>query len=153
MDNIGYDKLTNHQALLPIMSKMLKELRAAMTREFAESGIKLTKEQAIVLRILKNKNGLAQHDLALVTSRDKTSLTRLLSTMQKKDLIYRQPDEKDKRVNRVFISDNGKAELKYAEPIMLELLNRATTSLTQKEIDQTKAVIRTIHQNILTTNE
>ena len=46
---------------------------------------------------------LPQHDLAFLTDRDKTSLTRLLSTMEKKNLVARITSSEDKRVN-LFIA-------------------------------------------------
>ena len=51
---------------------------------FSENGIGLTKVQWLLLKRLKEMNGEPQHSLAFLTNRDKASLTRLLTTMEKK---------------------------------------------------------------------
>ena len=142
------DKLTSQQALLPMMHRLIKEIRAIMTCEFQQRAVDLNKEQAIVLRLLSQRDGRPQHELALVTARDKTSLTRLLSTMEKKDLISRQKSLKDKRVNLVFITESGRQAIQIASPIMLNILSRAVSGIDEKRIEMTKELINDIYQNL-----
>ncbi len=145
---MAFDKLTDQQALLPMMHKLTKEIRAIITQDFQSHHVNLSKEQAIVLKLLMEQDGRPQHDLALVTSRDKTSLTRLLSGMEKKGLIRRAQSAIDKRVNHVYITKAGLAEMEKAKPIMLSLLNRAIAGIDEKRIDAAKELIKDIYDNL-----
>ena len=138
---MAFDKLTDRQALMPMMNKLTKEIRAVLTLDFQMHGITLSMEQAIVLKLLSDQNGRPQHDLALVTSRDKTSLTRLLSGMEKKGLIIRRQSKKDKRVNHVFITNSGLNEMEKAKPIMIQLINRAIEGIDENRIEAAKELI------------
>lgn len=145
---MSLEKLTDQQSLLPMMSKLMKEIKAIMTNALKEHNIDLSKEQVIVLKKLLDTDGRPQSDLALVTSRDKTSLTRLLSTMEKKKLIRRQQSKIDKRKNLVFITNKGREEFTKATPIVLNIIDQAITGIDEKQIEQTKSMLMDIYNNL-----
>ncbi len=145
---MAFEKLTDRQSLIPMMHKLTKEIRALITHAFDVHQIDLSKEQAIVLRLLSEQDGRPQHDLALITSRDKTSLTRLLSGMERKKLIYREQSEKDKRVNHVFITRKGSTEIEKAKPILLKIINQAVDGIDEKRIEAAKILIQEIYENL-----
>ena len=145
---MSLEKLTDQQALIPIMSKLMKELKAIINSEFLANNVNLTKEQVIVLKRLAENDGQPQNDLAIVTSRDKTSLARLISTMETKKLIKRKKLSTDKRVNLVYITSAGRVELKKATPIVLNIFNQAIQNLDEKKIDQTKNLLNDIYKNL-----
>lgn len=104
-------------------------------KAFRENGLDLSKEQWSVLKRLKINDGQPQNDLAFITHRDKTSMTRLVNTMENKDLVVRKIDENDKRVNRIFLTDHGKKVIKKVEPIMFDLVPEVQENLSEKEIE------------------
>ena len=98
-------------------------------------------------------DGQPQQDLALVTSRDKTSLSRLLATMEAKQLITRRQSISDKRINNVFITKKGINEFNKAKPIAMKVLNQAINGIDAQRIDQTKLVLSEIYENLNLDNE
>ena len=150
---MSFEKLTDQQALIPMMSKLMKELTAIISIGFKTHKINLSKEQAIVLKKLSEKDGRPQSDLALVTSRDKTSLTRLLSTMESKRLISRKQSKNDKRVNLVYITRMGRTELKKASPIVINIFNQAIEGIDIKRIEETKSLLTDIYENLNLSHE
>ena len=90
--------------LLPWLGRAMKSFDFHLADELLNAGISLSKHQIILLRILSMEDGIPQNDLAFITDRDKTSLTRLISTMERKGLLKRKTCETDKRVNNVFIT-------------------------------------------------
>ena len=142
------ENLADGKSLLPMMGKLTKEINALMVSKFREQGIDLSKEHAIVLVKLFEQDGRPQNDLALVTSRDKTSLTRLLKTMESRALIRRKQCEHDKRVNRVFITEIGRQVLSEAEPILLKLINQSVNDISDSEIEMAQILIKKIYANL-----
>lgn len=104
-------------------------------KAFRENRLDLSKEQWSVLKRLKVNDGQPQNDLAFITHRDKTSMTRLVNTMENKDLVVRKTDENDKRVNRIFLTDHGKKVIEKVEPIMFDLIPKVQENLSEKEIE------------------
>lgn len=142
------DKIVNQEGLIPMMAKLSKEFRALVMEKFQKNGIQLNKEQAIILKILTGVNECPQNNLALVTSRDKTTLTRLLTTMEKKCLIKRRQCDIDKRVNLVSITENGLKAFKEAEPIVTSILKNAVAGIEEQRIREAKLLIKDIYNNL-----
>ena len=104
-------------------------------KAFREQGLDVSKEQWSVLKRLRVNDGQPQNDLAFITHRDKTSMTRLVNTMESKDLVIRKSDEKDRRINRIFLTAHGKEVIEKVTPIMYDLIPKVQESLSEKEIE------------------
>jgi MarR family transcriptional regulator, transcriptional regulator for hemolysin len=67
-----------------------------------------TRAQWIVLFRLRQQEGLSQVDLADVLELQPISLVRLLDRLVEHGLLERQPDPKDRRANRLFLTRGGR---------------------------------------------
>jgi DNA-binding MarR family transcriptional regulator len=150
---MSLNKLTDQQSLIHMMGKLMKEIKGIINQELSKEGINLSKEQVIVLKKLVEQDGRPQNDLAVVTSRDKTSLSRLLATMENKDLITRKQSHYDKRINLVFITHLGITEFNKAKPIAMKIINQAIKGVDLQRIDQTKILLSEIYENLNLQNE
>ncbi len=150
---MSINKLTDQHSLIQMMGKLMKEIKALINHELSIANIHLSKEQVIILKKLMELDGQPQQDLALVTSRDKTSLSRLLATMEAKQLITRRQSISDKRINNVFITKKGINEFNKAKPIAMKVLNQTINGIDAQRIDQTKLVLSEIYENLNLDNE
>lgn len=115
--------------------------------QFIENNIKLTKEQWLLLKKLHERNGQIQNDLAFITDRSKTSLTRLIGTMEKKGLVYRVGCEADRRVNRVYYTEKGRDIFAQAEPVFLKVIEQLTENLSEEQVKLTFESLKQIIKN------
>jgi DNA-binding MarR family transcriptional regulator len=60
------------------------------------------------LRCLQNQDGQRQQDLADVVHKDKTCITRIIDSMEKRDLVVRIPDRLDRRQKLIYLTNKGK---------------------------------------------
>jgi MarR family transcriptional regulator, transcriptional regulator for hemolysin len=67
-----------------------------------------TRAQWIVLFRLREQEGLSQVDLADVLELQPISLVRLLDRLVEHGLVERRNDPKDRRANRLFLTDAGR---------------------------------------------
>ncbi|MHA7056326.1 MarR family winged helix-turn-helix transcriptional regulator [Aquimarina sp. M1] len=117
-------------------------------KAFSENGLDLSKEQWSVLKRLRVKDGQPQNDLAFITHRDKTSMTRLVNTMESKNLVVRKSDKNDRRVNRIFLTDYGKEVIEKVTPIMYDLIPAVQESLSDEEIENLIGTLKKIKAKI-----
>jgi len=117
-------------------------------KAFSENGLDLSKEQWSILKRLKVVDGQPQNDLAFITHRDKTSMTRLINTMESKNLVVRKSDKNDRRVNRIFLTAHGKDIIEKVAPIMYDLIPAVQQSLTNEEIENLIATLGKIKAKI-----
>lgn len=114
---------------------------------FQANGIDLNKEQWLVLKKLHEENGRIQNDLAYITDRSKTSLTRLLNTMEKKGLVFRKNCQKDQRVKHVYYSEKGGELFRRSLPFFNQAIDELTRGISQDEIYQTISIMKKIKRN------
>ena len=147
-NKIMSDLLDLEKSLLPHLGRTAKFMDFYFMDTFNEHGFNLSKEQWLILKVLSTDDGKIQNDLAFVTNRSKTALTRLIATMEKKGLVYRVTSKIDKRINHVFISDLGKINFDKSIPIIKQIKNELQKDISQEDIEKTIQVINQVFKNI-----
>lgn len=109
--------------------------------------IDLSKEQMIALKKLHDQDGIPQNELAFLTLRNKSSLTRLLVKMEKKNYIIRKQDKTDKRVNKVYLTDLGRAIFKKTRPLIKEVIDTMEKNISPSEKEQMIQLLKKIQVN------
>ncbi|MEO1022907.1 MAG: MarR family winged helix-turn-helix transcriptional regulator [Bacteroidota bacterium] len=68
----------------------------------------LTVEHARILMIISMNEGCSQQFIADQTKKTKPAITTLLDNMTSRNLIVRVPDQNDRRVNMLYLTELGK---------------------------------------------
>lgn len=100
-------KIDLENSIAPWLGKTIKLVDYYIQEMLNDNGLDLTKEQMIVLKRLHYQDGLNQNELAFLTLRNKSSLTRLLHKMEKKGYILRKQSQEDKRINNIYLTQDG----------------------------------------------
>lgn len=107
-----------------------------LTNEFSKKGINLTAEQFKVLVILYNKNGLSQQKIADQIAKDKTSVTRLIHGLEKRNFVSRKRSKADLRHRFIYLTDEGKAIQKKVDKIYLKTIEEVFSAYDRKQIKE-----------------
>jgi DNA-binding MarR family transcriptional regulator len=119
-----------------------------LQKKFNSAGIQLTIEQWSVLYQLWKEDGKSQQELCNSTFRDKPSITRLIDNLEKLSLVKRVSDEKDRRINKVFLTKNA---LKLQEDTMQlaeQTLNEALEGVPPDQVEMCKEVLQKVYENL-----
>ena len=136
--------------LAPWLGRTSKMIDNHVQELFCEKDICLTKIQWVFLKKVQEQNGVPQQELAFLTGRDKTSLTRLVNTMEKKNLVARIPSKLDKRINNIYITKKGALLYNETLPIIEKFVVGLQENISSEEITQTIRVIKKIQENLQT---
>jgi DNA-binding MarR family transcriptional regulator len=131
----------------PWLGKTVKVVDFFVQEHFNQAGLDLTKEQMIVLKKLSFKDGLNQNELAFLTLRNKSSLTRLLSKMEAKKIIIREQSSSDKRIKRVFITEKGKETFLRSSPVIKKIINKIEQNISVEEKQEMIKILKKIQSN------
>ena len=112
-------------------------------------GFNLTRNQFIVLKILSDRQGICQNELAFITERDKTSLTRLISALELKGMVTRKIASNDRRKKIIYITEVGLDMLNEAWPIMRKLEDEVAKDITAEELESLLNVLDKVQANVL----
>ncbi|AWZ47943.1 MarR family transcriptional regulator [Clostridiaceae bacterium 14S0207] len=89
--------------------------------------------QPPILFCLIHKDGQSQKELADKIKVKPATMTVTLNRMEKNNLIYRKPDEKDQRTTRVHITEKGKRICNEVKIIMEDLEKDCLKGFTEEE--------------------
>ena len=135
-------------SLLPWIGKTAKFVDYYIADYMKSQGIDLSKEQFIVLKYLNDKDGLIQNDLAFITNRSKTALTRLIQTMEKKNLVFRRSSSSDLRVNHVYLTDHGRETWETAFPHFKWIDTELQKGISEEDLRIVRKTMEQIQENI-----
>ena len=120
-------------SLAPWIGKTSKIVDYYLQDALQQHGFILTKEQFVVLKKLSAKDGLNQNELASLLYRDKSTMARLLAKMEEKGLVRREQSNKDKRINKIYITEKGKLTFEKTLPVVSRMINVLEHNITQTE--------------------
>ena len=76
---------------------------------FIKHGFNLTPEQYLVMDTLWDEGVLSQQQIADIITKDKNSITKLIDGLESKGLVKRIPDENDRRLNKIHLTEMAKS--------------------------------------------
>lgn len=120
----------------------------ALLNNFRKNNISLTKEQWTILGVLWQNDGCSQQTLADKTYRDKPGITRLIDNLEKEHLVERRPDAKDRRLNLIFLTSEGKIIEKEVIEIVNQTLTEAVKGIDSKNLKIIKETFLQIYDNL-----
>ncbi|WP_027407056.1 MarR family transcriptional regulator [Anaerovibrio sp. RM50] len=68
----------------------------------------LTYSEFSLLLMLFDKEGCSQDDMTSFLHVDKAAITRVIKILEKKGFLYRKQDDVDRRLKRLFLTEEGK---------------------------------------------
>ncbi len=113
-----------------------------------ENKINVTPEQWAILNRLNENQGLTQNELGKVSFKDTANITRLVDKLQDKGFVERRANTSDRRIRKIFITDQGKKIRDLVEPLAQKVLEKATKNIDPKEVEVYNDVAKRIIANL-----
>lgn len=133
-------RFRNWIALVRAEKAVVREL----TRSLAPLDLKIA--QLDVLMNLYRHPGMSQHDLARRLLVGRSNITMLLPQLEKQGVLRREGDSKDKRVMRLFLTEDGEALLMKALKIYSALIEKVMAQSSPNECDALGTQMRRIEE-------
>ncbi|MFP7479185.1 MarR family winged helix-turn-helix transcriptional regulator [Terribacillus saccharophilus] len=121
----------------------LKRETSRMLQEF-----ELTPEQFSLIAELDKQDDITQKELADLTEREQTTVTKIIDKLVKKELVTRGHDIHDRRAIRLQITAEGRELVKDIKPKIEEIENHAYLGFQPRDIELLHNLIRKLHQNL-----
>lgn len=141
-------KFEIEETLIPHIGKIFKHLGIFMKEQAKEYCAGLTREQLILLKQLHKKDGIPQSELVFITENNKSSITRLINSMEKKNLVARIPSLDDRRVNHIYLTKNGRTVFAEVFPKILGKFKELERGISKKDMETTINILQKVLKNI-----
>ena len=108
----------------------------------------LTMSMGFVLLNINSEEGTPATKIAPLMGLEARSLTRLLKTMEEKELIYRKADATDKRSVRIFLTKEGKTKKERSREVVLKFNNTVRETVSEGKLKVFFEVLHNVNQLI-----
>jgi DNA-binding MarR family transcriptional regulator len=119
-----------------------------LQRNFRAAGYSITAEQWHVLINLWEQDGQTQQQLSEKTEKDKGNITRLISGLEKRNILVRIPNYSDGRSKLIYLTSKGKEYQKALIQIAQKTLYQAQANIPNNEIDICNSVLQKVVNNL-----
>ena len=123
-------------------------VRKDIIARFNAAGFDVSPEEWALLLLLNEGGAKAPSEIAEITSKDRTTVTRLVDGMGRKGLVNRIPNELDRRRMVVELSEAGHTLFAKLQPIAKALISEASDGITDADAAVTLAVLKTMTSNL-----
>ncbi|GAA4155189.1 hypothetical protein GCM10022217_13120 [Chryseobacterium ginsenosidimutans] len=130
------------------MGEMKNRLRQKIQAKINEYDPDLSFELIEILGLLSRNDGINQQEIGNKVSKDKSSITYLINSLVKRELVQRVENENDRRNKQIFLTDKGKKIVETVYPWALELYKKAAGDLNQNEIKNALLLVRKMTTNL-----
>lgn len=113
-----------------------------------QNGINVTPEQYLVLDILWEKQSLSQQIIADLIQKDKNSVTKIIDSLEKKNLVNRVVDQKDRRINKIELTQEGLALEKITTEVAINFMNDTIKGIDNQDLDKFVEVMHKLKGNL-----
>lgn len=109
--------------------------RTVAQRAFAKLNKDITFEMMQVLVELWKQDGINQQIIAQRIFKDKSSLSYLISNLEKRKLVYRKEDETDRRNKLVYLTEDGSDLRHEFRPVLDDIYSQMSLELDSSSTD------------------
>ena len=119
-----------------------------LTKAFKENKIVVTVEQFSVLAMLFYQDGLSQQEISDVLGRDKTTIARVISIMERDKMITRVTNKNDNRGKLIFLTGKGRSIQQKAVGVSGKLYLKAIEGLKESQMKTAMKIMTTMTSNL-----
>ena len=130
---------------LNLVACKFKQYTAAMLKK---NNVNLSPEQFLLIDLLWNQGPMSQQKLADTMQKDKNSITKLLDGLERKQLIERRQDKRDRRSNTIFLTREAEEMKADAKEKGISILDTIMEGISEEELRLLLATIAKLDRNM-----
>lgn len=129
-----------------ITNKYNKEITELFNQRLQEHNI--TRVQWIALFYIGNNEGITQRDLAQILDSNESSIVRLIDRMEKENTVKREKDPTDRRVTKLFLTEEGMKKRDEILPIGEKFSKDCIKGISDEDLETFKEVLNKMVKNL-----
>ena len=140
----------NEFETLPIywVNRLSAMTRRELGQRFKANGFDISPEEWAILLLLWQKDGQYPGQMAARTVRDPTTMTRLIDTMVRKDLVFRKADEQDRRRSKVCLTPVGQGLQSDLTGLAMPMIETAMAGISEQDAETVLKVLQQMVENL-----
>jgi DNA-binding MarR family transcriptional regulator len=130
------------------IEKTHKKIKQNLQKRFNRHGFDITVDQWVVLDQIYTSNGVSPLEIATSTYKDAPTVTRILEQLRKKELVYQEHSEEDRRKTMVYPSEKGLHIVPRIREVVIQLRKDGWVNLSDQDYENLMRISSQIMQNM-----
>ncbi|WP_011308072.1 MarR family winged helix-turn-helix transcriptional regulator [Methanosarcina barkeri] len=127
-----------------LFNKLVERKYSEMISKVRSKGPeKLGRQQSNAILIIGTMGEMIPSYLGMCMNMDRSSLSRMIDSMEKKGLVYRKTDLKDRRKVMIYLTEKGEEYYEILKEKAEEIQDSTTDLLNEQDLKEYKACIKT----------
>lgn len=126
----------------------LKKIRNYWQKSFDALQKDITVDQWLLIENLYKHKRITHNELARLTSKDITTVSRIIELLVRKELVERQGSTDDRRKVFVQLTPAGVNKYKDVRPLVLEMRKTGWKNLSEADYSELTRILDVIYSNI-----
>lgn len=129
------------------IEQAIKTYRMYAQKQIKANGLKITIDQWLVLKSLKENPDFTQAELAEKVFKDSASITRILDLLVQSEYVEREINPKDRRKFNLSVTSKGNSILVDTYAVVLQNRKKALEGINENDIQIMSETLKKISQN------
>jgi DNA-binding MarR family transcriptional regulator len=143
---MGSENCQLKESLIYLVNRASRAIRKYLNQELMMKGYNVTGEQFDILVHLWNTDGQQQQRLGKTLYKDKSTMTRLIKSVEELKLVKRVPNKDDERQKLVYLTRSGEKIMRELANVAQKVLTKAQKGINAADLAICKDVLRKIHE-------
>lgn len=126
----------------------LKRIRNYWQKTFDLHKMDITVDQWLLIENLYKHKKTTHNELARLTSKDITTVSRIIELLVKKELVLREGSPQDRRKVFLQLTTKGAEKYKEARPLVLEMRKTGWNNLSEEDFQELTRILDVIYNNV-----
>ena len=142
------DKYSFKESLGRLCAEISAELGRKLEVGFREKNLTYNSQEWTVISYLFNQGKQSQNQLTEATKYNKVAISRIIKRFEEQELIEREIEESDKRLNMISLTKNGESIYHKLSEVAAKVINLSFLGLSKGEIADSIATLQQINKNL-----
>jgi len=120
-----------------------------IARRFTAHGYPISAQDFGILFRLFKQGAMTQSEIASLMMRDKTTITRRIDGLVKKNLVQRSPEQRDRRYFRIDLTPEGNRALQVMIPLVRDFQQEMLSDIPDEEKATTIKTLKHISNKLI----
>lgn len=140
---------SNYEELLLQFEATIRNQKSYFNYVCAKQNLGVSYDQWLVLEQVMIKQGINQSDISKLIGKEPASISRIISYLEKSELIVKVNNEKNKRANKIYLTHNGYDVSEKIAKIYAECLQKQFKGVYEREVSLIREILQRVNQNKL----
>ena len=116
------------------ISHISRNIRRMIQRDLETIGV--GSGQHFFLHLVQRHPGITQNEVSRITDIDKATAAKGLAKLEQRGYLRRIPDQDDRRIRRLYLSESGEAVMPQIEATLRRVTEVCSTDLSAEELEE-----------------